>query len=136
MSDGNASDDSGQNKRTRFTDTISDTAAAKPSSSTQSPLAAAKKAVDAYARTLQPTLATIVVDAAADYLSQRATLFYKQRKFDQMTNDVALIPRSAKVELTLEASPEVKKGQEYQALAAEAADVITECQKQLKSLVF
>jgi dimeric dUTPase (all-alpha-NTP-PPase superfamily) len=135
MSDGNASDDSGRNKRTRFTDTFPETAAAKPSSSTQSPLAAAKKAVDAYARTLQPTLATIVVDAAADYLSQRATLFYKQRKFDQMTNDVALIPRSAKVELTLEASPEVKKGQEYQALAAEAADVITECQKQLKMLV-
>ena len=77
MSDGKASDDSGRNKRTRFTDTIPDTAAAKPSSSTQSPLGAAKKAVDAYTRTLQPTLATIVIDAAADYLSQRATLFYK-----------------------------------------------------------
>jgi hypothetical protein len=136
MSDGNASDDSGRNKRTRFTDSDPEPAtAAKPSATTQSPLGAAKKAVDAYAKTLQPTLATIVVDAAADYLSQRATLFYKQRKFDQMTNDVALIPRSAKVELTLEASPEVRKGQEYQALAAEAADVITECQKQLKGLV-
>ena len=93
MSDGNASDDSGRNKRTRFTDSDPDTAAAaKPSATIQSPLGAAKKAVDAYARTLQPTLATIVVDAAADYLSQWATLFYKQRKFDQMTNDVALIP--------------------------------------------
>ena len=48
---------------------------------------------------------------------------------------VALIPRSAKVELALEASPEVKKGQEYQALAAEAANVITECQTKLKGLV-
>ena len=79
MSDGNTSDDSGRNKRTRFTDTIPEIAAAKPSASTQSPLSAAKKAVDTYARTIQPTLATIVVDAAADYLSQRATLFYKQR---------------------------------------------------------
>ena len=135
MSDGNASDDSGRNKRTRFADTTAEATAAKPSDSTQSPLSAAKKAVDAHAGTLHPELATIVVDAAAEYLSQRATLFYKQRKFDQMTNDVALIPRSARVELTLEASPEVKKGQEYQALAAEAADVITECQLKLKSMI-
>ena len=52
-----------------------------------------------------------------------------------MANDVALIPRSAKVELTLEASPEVKKGQEHQALATESANVIIECQTQLKGLV-
>ena len=116
-------------------DTVPEYTAAKPSDSMQSPLGAAKKAVDAYTRTLQPTLATIVVNAAANYLLQQATLFYKQQKFNQMRIDVALIPRSAWVELTLEASPEVKKGQEYQALAAEAADVITECQKQLKGLV-
>ena len=136
MSDGNASDDSGRNKQTRFTDfDLDNAAAAKPSATTQPPLGAAKKAVDAYVRTLQPTLATIVVDAAADYLSQRATLFYKQQKFDQMRIDVALIPRSAWVELTLKASPKVKKGQEYQALAVEAANVITECQTKLKGLV-
>ena len=127
MSDGNVSNDSSRNKRTRFTDMIPEATAAKPFDPTQSPLGTAKKAVDAYTRTLQPTLATIVVDAADDYLSQRATLFYKQQKFDQMKIEVALILRSAWVELTLKASPKIKKGQEYQALATEAADVITEC---------
>ena len=52
-----------------------------------------------------------------------------------MKNDADLIPRSAKIGLTLEASPEVKKGQEYQTLAAEAADVVIECQRNLKKMV-
>ena len=135
MSDGYASDDSGRNKRTRFTDDIAEDSAAKPSSSTQSPLGATKKSVDAHAATLQPTLATIVVDAAADYLSQRASLFYKQKTLDKMKNDADLIPRSAKIGLTLIASPEVKHGQEYQTLAAEEAYVIIECQRNLKKMV-
>ena len=113
MSDGNASDDSSRNKRTSFTDMIPKATAAKPLDPTQSLLGVAKKAVDAYVRMLQPMLATIVVNAADDYLLQRAMLFYKQRKFDQMRIDVALILRSSQVELTLKASPKVKKGQEY-----------------------
>mmetsp|Transcript_19033 Transcript_19033/g.39933 ORF Transcript_19033/g.39933 Transcript_19033/m.39933 type:complete len:112 (+) Transcript_19033:289-624(+) len=52
-----------------------------------------------------------------------------------MKIDVSLIPRSARVVLTLKDSPEVKKGQEYQAFATEGADVITECQTKLKGLV-
>ena len=133
MSDGYASDESGRNMRIRFTDDIAEDSAAKPSSSSQSPLGAAKNYVDAHAATLQPKLATIVVEAAADYLSQRASLFYKQKTLDKMKNDADLIPRSAKIGLTLKARPEVKKGQEYQSLAAEAADVVIEYQRNLKN---
>ena len=52
-----------------------------------------------------------------------------------MKNNADLISRSARIGLTLEASPEVKKGWEYQVLAAEAATAVIECQNQLKNLV-
>ena len=136
MSTENASDVTRGNKRTRFTNQPGAEPATEPSTPTSnSPLAAAKRAVTTYAATLQPNLATIVVDAAENFLSHRAKLFYKENKLNKMKRDIDSIPQAAKVGLKLEASAELQKGDEYLALAATAADTIANCQKELKSLI-
>ena len=79
MSNEYASDVNRGNKRTWFTNQPGAKNATEPSIPTSnSPLVAAKRDVTMYAATLQPNLATIVVDAAENFLSHQAKLFYKE----------------------------------------------------------
>ena len=76
MSDGNASDDYGRQKRTRFA------TPAAPSEVTirktrGSPIAAAQDHVDSHARTLHNKLAKIVVRCAANFMTRGQNLHYK-----------------------------------------------------------
>ena len=70
----------------------------EPSTPTSnSPLAAAKRAVTMYSATLQPNLATIVVDAAENFLSHRSKLCYKENKLNKMKRDIDSIPQQGLV---------------------------------------
>ena len=76
MSDGNASDDSGRQKRTRFA------TPKMPSEATikhicGSPISADRYHFNSHARTLHEKLAKIVVRCAADFMTRRQNIHYK-----------------------------------------------------------
>ena len=98
MSDGNASDNSGRQKRTRFA------TPAAPSEVTikktrGSPIAAARDHVNSHARTLHDKLTKIVVHCAADFMKrQQNNKIASQHK---LKSDSKYIPKSAQIKLEL-----------------------------------
>ena len=86
MSDGNASDDSGRQKRTRFA------TLAAPSEETikktrGSPIAAAQDHVNSHTGTLHDKLAKIVVRCSADFMTRRQNLHYKIASQQKLKTD-------------------------------------------------
>ena len=106
MSDGNASDDSGRQKRTRFA------TPAAPSEATikktrRSPITAARDHVDSHAGTLHDKLAKIVVPCAADFMTRRQNLHYKIASQQKLKIYSEYIPKSVQIKLELS----VEKGE-------------------------
>ena len=100
MSDGNASDDSGRKKRTRFA-----TPAARSEETIKktrgSPTAAARDHVNSHAETLHNKLAKIVVCCAADFMPRRQNPHYKIASQQKLKSDTEYIPKSAHIKLEL-----------------------------------
>ncbi len=136
MDDGSASDGSGKNKRTRFADDITVVSVKEAPVAGSSPKESARAHVQAYTETLQEkSLASMLVAAAEEYLSERSRLFYKERKLSSMKINADFIPKSAKIALVLDVTDEAKKTQEFESLEVEAAAVIESCRQELKKLV-
>ena len=86
MSDGNASDDSGRQKRTRFaTPAVPSEVTIKKSRG--SPISAARDHVNSHAGTLHDKLAKIVVRCAADFMTRRQNLHYKIASQQKLKTD-------------------------------------------------
>ena len=100
MSDGNASDDYGRQKKTRFaTPTAPSKATIKKTRG--SPIAAARDHVDSHAGTLHDKLAKTVVRCAADFMTRQQNLLYKIASQQNMKTDKEYIPKSANIKLEL-----------------------------------
>ena len=98
MSDGNASDDSGRQKRIRFT------TPASPSEATikktrGSPISAALDHVDSHAGTLHDKLTKFVVRCAADFMTRHENLHYKIASQHKLKTDKEYIPKSAQIKM-------------------------------------
>ena len=134
MSDRNASDDSGRQKRTRFANP------AAPSEVTikktrGSPIATARDHVNSHAGTLHNKLAKIVVRCAADFMTRRQNLHYMIASQQKLKTDKEYIPKSAQIKLELSLEKGTNEGKTFQALQEKHSQVLVECQLQLKSLV-
>ena len=134
MSDGNASDDSGRQKRTRFAtpaapyeETIKKTRG--------SPIAAARDHVNSHAGTLHDKLEKIVVRCAADFMTRRQNLHYNIASQQKLKTDKEYIPKSDQIKLELSVEKGTKEGEAFQALQEKHSQVLLECQLKLKSLV-
>ena len=130
MSDGNASDDSWSQKRTRFT-TPTAPSEVTIKKNRGSPIAAARDDVNSHARMLHNKLAKIVVRCAADFMTQRQNLHYKIASQKKLKTDKEYIPKSAQIKLELSVEKGTKEGEGFQDLHEKHSQVLTDCQKNL-----
>ena len=133
MSDGNASDNYGRKKRTRFA------APEEPSEVTLlqtrgSPFAAARDHVNFNAVTLHDKLEKIVVCCAADFMTRRQILYYNISSQQRLKTEDECVPKSTQIKLELAVFKLTKEGKAFQDLSEKHSQVIAECQFQLKSL--
>ena len=112
MSDGNASNDSGRQKRTRFT-TLAATSEETIKKTRGSPIAAARDHVNSHAGTLHDKLAKIVFRCAADFMTRRQNLHYKIASKKKLKTDKEYIPKSAQIKLELSVGKETKEGRGF-----------------------
>ena len=134
MSDGNASDDSRRQNRTRFATpeapyevTVKQTCG--------SLIAAARDHVTSYDRTLHDKLAKIGVLCVADFMTQCRNLHYNiasQQKFKSYSE---YIPKSSQIKLDLSIEKRTKEGEDLQFIQDKHSEVLAGCQQKLKSLV-
>ena len=134
MSDGNASGDSGRQKRTRFA-TPEAPSEATIKKTRGPPIAAAQDHVDSHAGTLHDKLAKFVVRCAADFMTWPQNLHYKIASQQKLKTDKEYIPKSAQIKLELSVEKGTNKGEAFQALQEKHSQVLIECQLKLKSLV-
>ena len=115
ISDGNASDGSGRQKRTRFaTPEVPSEATIKKTRG--SPIAAARDHVDSHARTLHDKLAKIVVRCAADFMTRQQNLHYKIASQHKLKSESDYTPKSAQIKLELSVEKGTKEVEAFQAL--------------------
>ena len=129
MSDGNASDDSGRQKRTRFA-TPSAPSEETVKKTRRSPITADRDHVNSYAGTLHNKLSKIV-----DFMTRRQNLHYKIASQKKLKSDTEYIPKSAQIKLELSVKKGAKEGEAFQALQEKHSQVLADCQKKWKSLV-
>ena len=112
MSAGNASDDSGRQKRIRFStlDVASEETARQ---SHGSPIATAQYHVNSHAVTLQDKLAKIVVRCASDFMTRQQNLHYKIASQHKLKSDDKYIPKSAQIKLELSVENGTKEGEAF-----------------------
>ena len=115
MSDGNASDDSGRQKRTRFA-TPSAPSEVTIKKTRRSPIAAARDHVNSHAGKLHDKLSKIVVRCAADFMTRRQNLHYKIASQQKLKTDKEYIPKSTQIKLELSVEKGTKEGEAFQAL--------------------
>ena len=112
MSDGNTSEDSGRQKRTRST------TMAVPSEETvkktrRSSIAAARDHVTSHAGMLHNKLAKFVVRCAADFMMRHQNLHYKIESQQKLKTDTEYIPKSAQIKLELFFEKGTKEGEAF-----------------------
>ena len=134
MSDGNAPDNSGRQKRNRFA------TPAAPSEETArqtrgSPIAATHNHVNSHAVTLHDKPANIVVRCTADFMTRRQNLHYKIASQHKLKSDDECVPKSNRIKLELSIENGTKEGEAFQDLSEKHSQVIAKCQLKLKSLV-
>ena len=134
MSDGNASDDSGRQKRTRF-GTTEEPSEEMVKQTRGSPISAAKDHITSYDVTLHDKLENFFVRCAADFMTRRQNLHYKIASKHKLKPDAEYIPKSSHIKIELSFEKGTKEGEDFQALSEKHSQVLTDCQLQLKSLV-
>ena len=124
-------------KRIRFTDghDAQPTASVLKNPQGQSPSSAAKTCSINAVASLHHGLRTHFLELAEKFILAFSAWYYKNEKLQKMKNDVDFIPSSTKIGLTLEPLDEVRKSEEYKALAEDSANIIAQCQKELHSVV-
>ena len=68
-------------------------------------------------------------------MTRRQNLHYKIAGQHKLKSDLEYIPKSAQIKLELSVDKGTKKGEDLQALKEKHSQVLTDCQKKLKSLV-
>ena len=134
MSNGNASEDSGRQKRTHFA------TPAAPSEETVkktrgSPIATARDHVTPHTVTLHDNLKKIVVRCTVDFMPRRHNLHYKIASQQKLKSDAEYIPKVSQIKLELSDEKGMKEGEAFQALQERHTQVLADCQLQLKPLV-
>ena len=112
MSDGNASDNSWRQKRTRFA-TLAAPSEAKMKKILGSPIAPARDHVDSLAWTIHDKLAKIVVRCAADFMTRHQHLHYKIASQQKLKTEKEYIPKSAQIKLELSVEKGTKEGEAF-----------------------
>ena len=112
MSNGNASNNSERQKRTRFATPEA------PSEETikkthGSPIAAAQDHVNSHAGTLHNKLANIVVRCATGFMIRRRNLHYKIASQHKLKSDLEYIPKSAQIKLELSVEKGTMEGEDF-----------------------
>ena len=115
MSDGNASENSRRQKRTRFA-TLAAPSEVTIKKTGGSPIATARDHVNSHAGTLQKKLAKIVVRCAADFMKRRQNLHYKIASQQKLKTDKEYIPKSAQIKLEIYVETGTNEGKAFQAL--------------------
>ena len=134
MSNGNASDNSRRQKRTRFaTPVLPSEVTVKQTRG--SPITAARYHVTSHAGTLHDKLAKLVVRCAADFMTRRQNLHYNIASQQKLKSDSEYIPKSAQIKLELYVEKGTKEGEAFQALQEKHLQILSDCQLKLKSLV-
>ena len=134
MSDGNASDDSGRQKRTRFA-TLAALSEAMIKKTRGSPIAVAREHVNSHAGTLHNKLAKTVVRCAAKFMTRQQNFHYKIASQNKFKSDSEYIPKSAQIKLELSVEKGNKEREAFQALQENHSQILADCQKKWKSLV-
>ena len=98
MSDGNVSDNSGKQKRTRF-DTLAAPSEETVRQTRGSPIVAARDHINSHAVTLHDKLANNVVRCTADFMTRRQNLHFKIFSQHKLKNDNEYIPKSSQINL-------------------------------------
>ena len=123
-------------KRIRFADaTPTSTAPVFSTTPGQSPSAAAKTCSNAAVVSLHPLLRPHILAHAERFILAFSTWFYKNEKHKKMKDDADFIPSPAKIGLTLEPFDDVRKSEEYNALAEQLASTISKCQLELRDII-
>ena len=125
-------------KRTRFAAVPSDallTANVSTAPMGLSPSAAAKACSKAAVASLHHLLRPHLQDHAEKFILAFSTWYYKFEKLKKMKNDTAFIPSPAKVGLTLEPFDDVRKSEEYNALATRLASAVSTCQREFRDIL-
>ena len=134
MSDRNASNNSGRQKRTLFA------TPAAPSEATVkqtrgSPIAVARDHVTSHAGTLHEKTGKIIVSCIADFMTRRQNLHYKIASQQKLKSDTEYTPKYSQIKLDLSVEKGTKEGEAFQALQEKHSQVLADCQLQLKPLV-
>ena len=98
MSNGNASDDSGRQKRTHFA------TPAAPSGETikktrGSPISAAREHVNSHAGTLHNKVTKFFVHCAADFMTRRQNIQYNISSQHKVKSENEYVPKSSQIKL-------------------------------------
>ena len=132
MSNGNASDESGRQKRTRFA-TLAATYEETARQTRGSSITAALDHVNSHTMTLHDKLAKTVVRCAADLMIRRQNLHYKISSQHKLKSGDEYVPKSAQIKLELTVEKVTKEGEDFQSLTEKHSLIIAECQLNLKA---
>ena len=116
-------------KRTRFD------ATAQISTETKSPLALATAQISLHVLSLQPGIASILLNLGKDILVSRKRLFEKERQVRKMEQDVELLPTSARIDFIPRVSKAMELSAEYITLKEEAETAKGVYQRQCKGFI-
>ena len=125
--------ENGTAKRTRFDSSVSPPTDTELT--TNSPMAVAVRHIEAHVASLHPEIATILSKLAKTHLLLLTKADNKKRQIERMSNDAALIPRSARVKFEFKTSKQAEQDPEFIVLREETNAVITEFQSHLKSKI-
>ena len=117
-------------KRTRF-----DASALSPEDKATTPMASAKKSIEAYCKSLQPEIATILSRLGLEILSLLQNYHHRSTQVKKIEDEITFIPRSARVNFTLNMSKEVETDTEYIRLQKETVTLISTFQTSLKAKI-
>ena len=134
MSDGDASDDSGRQKRTRLA-TPAAPSEEKLRQTRRSPIATDRNHVNSHFVTLHDKLAKIVVRCAADFMTRRQNLHYNISSQYKLKSEDEYVPNYNHIKSELDVEKGTKEGGSFQSLIEKHSIIIAECQLKLNSLV-
>ena len=109
MFDGNTSNNSGRQKRTRFA-TLAAPFEVTIKKTRGSPIATARDHINSHAGMLQEKLEKNVVRCAADFMTRRQNLHYKIASQQKLKSDSEYIPKYDHIKLELSVEKGTKEG--------------------------
>ena len=101
--------DASLTKRVRFDDNGQNPVATPRRTNPTAPLGIAESTVRTHLESLHPNLASILLQPSLDYIKNQAQAFHKMKQITRMTDEVDVIPRSARVAFQFNVSAAAEK---------------------------